>query len=58
MNMLTSVRTFPPSHRVNPFFGAMAKPDRLDLVRQIQEPHDLEIVQSDADDALLTLGRA
>jgi len=34
----------------------MAKPDRLDLVRQIQEPHDLEIVQSD--DALLAVGRA
>ena len=41
-----------------PLFGAMAKPERLDLVRQIQEPHDLEIVQSDADDALLAVGRA
>ena len=50
--------------------GAITKPERLDLVREqlelvrstaersIQEPHDLELVLSDADDALLALGRA
>jgi uncharacterized membrane protein len=50
--------------------GAITKPERLDLVREqlelvrstaersIQEPHDLELVLSNADEALLALGRA
>ena len=50
--------------------GAITKPELLDLVREqlelvrstaersIQEPHALELVLSDADDALLALGRA
>jgi hypothetical protein len=35
----------------------MAKPERLDLVRQIQEPHDLELARRETNDALLALER-
>ena len=50
--------------------GAITKPELLDLVREqlelvrstaersIQEPHDLELVLSNADEALLAIGRA